>query len=195
MSFLEEAAQETNTNIHSVMSTSQQWDEMQRNRESYQASLRMIGAFLDENDARNAHIMETVDGFTIRYQRVHEGMKLYTHKVKYADVLKLTAEVERKRKRNLFGFGSRQPDPTTGRYENTLRALGYELDTAQAYSLLIDEVDEGFLVTYQYLNPTQGFMVRKRMVFLNLHSIEHVLSDAYARRQDSRRGLLTLLAG
>jgi hypothetical protein len=165
--------------------SSVEWEEMLRQRGAYEESLRTIGAYLDASHAFQASVIEGVDGFHIRHEQSEHQSDEVTRHVGYAELVSLDHVL--KRKKRPFGLGIKR---TTHRYENTLRALGRELDAAKAYSLLIDEVDQGFLVTYQYLKPSQGFLVRKRMVFLDVDSIERVLEDAY-----DRRGSLSLLAG
>ena len=106
----------------------------------------------------------------------------------------MSRELERKRKRRPFHLGHQEEPVGTG-YENILRALGYELDQVEAYSLLIDELDEGLVVTYQYLRPTEGFSARKRMVILGAEALQSVVEDARSRREQRKLGILNLLAG
>jgi hypothetical protein len=169
---------------------SQAWEELLRQRGSYQASLRTIGVQLDANHAFHANVVEVLDGFQVRHERSSHDRELVSRHVGYAEVISLANELEPKHWR--WGLGSGEKHGV-GRYEVTLRALGIELDAAHAYSLLIDEVDDGFLVTYQYLKPSQGFMVRKRMIFLDVDSVERVLAVGRNRRTD-KGGFLAFLA-
>jgi hypothetical protein len=174
--------------------TSEQWESLVRQRGPYQEALRSIGAFLDNRHAFHANVIEVLDGFTVRYQRSDLHSELISEHLGY---VQLQAPADIKHRRRGLPFGGRKPER---RYEDILRALGFELDEAQAYSLLIDEIDEGFLVTYQYLKPSQGVMVRKRMVFLDSNSVVQVLDDAHGRRindkpTEGRRSIRTVLAG
>jgi hypothetical protein len=69
------------------------------------------------------------------------------------------------------------------------RALGFELDALDAYSILVDELEDGFLVTY-HLNPHESYMLRKHMVILRRNEMFQVLSAADARRHTHPAELL-----
>lgn len=70
-------------------------------------------------------------------------------------------------------------------YQDLFRAIGYELVDAGAYSIILDELDDGFLLTYQYYNPESGFMLHKRQIQLKRDDTRLILSVAIGRR--SRR--------
>jgi hypothetical protein len=155
-----------------------EWEEMVRQRGTYEGALRTIGAYLEVVGAHHVSIVEAVDGFDIRHEQSDRNTDLELRHVGYREISAL--DRERRKERRPFGLGARRGKR---RYGDTLRALGHELDVAKAYSLLVDEVDDGFLVTYQYLRPSQGFLVRKRMVFLDTDSVARVLDDAGGRRE------------
>jgi hypothetical protein len=168
--------------------------EVQTDRISYQTALRALGSFLDQHKARRINLLEAGDGFAVRYQETANSPDYVMARLPHAELVSVAAELERKRKRMSFPFGGRDAG-TRANYENVLRALGYELDHVEAYSLLVDEIDDGMVVTYQYLKPSEGFNARKRMVILGTDAMHAVLADAQARREQRKHGVLTLLAG
>jgi hypothetical protein len=68
-------------------------------------------------------------------------------------------------------------------HQDFFRALGYELDQASARNVLIDELEDGIVVTYTYPETSNGSGWKKRMVVLRLHEIEAILNAAFERRQ------------
>lgn len=172
---------------HRVSNTTQS-----QNRVPYQATLRALGAYLDHEEARRINLLEENGGFAVRYQpdRDHPD-SVMVHWENHA-LLSISHERQQKRRRQSM-FGRAGQAKTT--YENVLRALGYELDVVEAYSILVDEIDDGMVVTYQYLNPTEGFNAKKRMVILGSDVMKSVLQDAEARREQRKHGVLSLLAG
>jgi hypothetical protein len=162
-----------------------------RARSSYQEMLRCVGAFLDGVDACRINVLEVKDGFAVRYQRERNNPESVMEHLSH-DSLDTVAH---RGKRRPFRFAPRNRGDAAASYEDLLRALGYELDHVRAYSLLIDELDEGVVVTYQFIKPAEGFNVRKRMVLLGQDAMRSVLQDAQSRREHRKRGVLTLLAG
>ncbi len=162
-------------------------------RVPYQAVLRALGSWLDDRRAKRVNVLEAMGGFAVRYQLDSANADTESFFLAYNRLLSLADELENRRKRRAFPRLGREAPQAT--YENLLRALGYELDGIDAYSILIDEVDEGMLVTYQYLRPTEGFQARKRMVILGPEAVQSVLEDARARREYWKSGVFALLAG
>jgi hypothetical protein len=175
-----------------LSAASQEWEEHHRERVPYQITLRGVGGYLDDHHAQRASVLELIDGFSVSYYGSPSDPDMVEARLAYEDLLILDAEEsKRQRKPSLFG---RKAEP--GSYKDVFRALGYELEVAKAYSLLIDQTDDGLLVTYQYLNPSQGSMVRKRMAILSSESIEQVVRDARSRRVGGGiLGIRNLLAG
>jgi hypothetical protein len=167
--------------------------ELTRERVPYQYALRALGAYLDERRANSINLLEAEGGFAVRYQPQRNLPDTVLVRVEYPELKELSAELERRRRRKSFPFGSKESAGPNS-YENVLRALGYELDEVQAYSILIDEIDDGMVITYQYLSPHEGFNARKRMVILGSDAMQAVLQDAEARREHRKHGILSLLA-
>lgn len=161
-----------------------------QDRVPYQTTLRVLGSFLDEERARRINLMEVADGFAARYQHDRDNPDSILARFTFPEISKLERDLAGRRRGRFNRSGS-----TQSAYENILRALGYELDDAGAYSILVDEIDEGMVVTYQYLKPTEGFNARKRMVIMGAEAMQSVLDAAHARREQRLAGILTLLAG
>jgi hypothetical protein len=159
---------------------------------SYQCLLRAVGGYLDGHGACRINVLEVADGFTVRYQTDRDDPQAVMVHLPNAELELTNRDLERRRKRLTFHF-PRGDDASN--YEDLMRALGYELDYVKAYSLLIDELDDGYVVTYQFLKPSEGFNVRKRMVILGQDTMRAVLRDAHKRREQRTKGVLTLLAG
>ena len=146
-------------------------------RGSYQVMLRAVGAHLDQQEAERVRLIEDRDAFIAFHY--HTGG---------------TARVERFPFDGLLSSGAARPRTRWSRqrshlspigmsgYEDVFRALGYELDEARAEALLVDELADGFLVTYQYLNPTESYLVRKQMAVLGADQLGTMLQAARSRR-------------
>jgi hypothetical protein len=140
----------------------------------YQTCLRTIGAALDARGDSHVRVFEVTSfpngvGFASR-------RKLFSHKDLLAQ-----------------DYGSHHHKPhllhkhaaALSPYQDLFRAIGYELVDAGAYSIILDELDDGFLLTYQYYNPESGFMLHKRQIQLKRDDTRLILSVAIGRR--SRR--------
>lgn len=164
----------------------------QRTRVPYQAALRAVGAYLDQRDAKRINLLEDTSGFAVRFQPQPDQPECVMVRLDNSQLLSLSSELERKRRRTIR---LRSGEKVRMSYENVLRALGHEFDMLDAYTVLVDEFDGGMVVTYQYLNPSEGFNAQKRMVILGPEAMQSVLDSAEARREQRKQGLLTLLAG
>jgi hypothetical protein len=145
----------------------------------YQRLLRGIGAHLDEYCSRNVHLLEEPNGFTVRYQTEPGKNELIVARYSHDELLQRQAEMERHQ--------ARGSPAGAGSYQDFLRALGFELETRSAYSILVDELEDGFLVTYQYLKPEEGYVLRKAMIVAGPGEIGAILQHAHERRQRPKR--------
>ena len=67
-------------------------------------------------------------------------------------------------------------------YQDVLRAIGCELDRAEAYSITIDELDQGVFVSYVEPDLEEGYVGTKRMALLGPDEIGAVVEEARTRR-------------
>ena len=145
----------------------------------YQQLLRGLGARLDEYCARNIHLLEEPDGFTVRYQTEPAENDLIMARFGHDQLMNAQAEMERHR--------ARHPPSGADSYQDFLRALGFELEERSAYSILVDELEDSFLVTYQYLKPEQGYVLRKAMIVAGPDEKGAIMQHAHERRQRQKR--------
>jgi hypothetical protein len=150
----------------------------------YQWFLRVIGRYLDTHGARTVAIMEGPGEFMVAYACEPASPELI--EIHFSSVQLQTLEDE------LIVAHRRRSSPAPGRYEDFLRAVGFELERQRAYNILIAELEDGFLVTYQYLNPAQGYMVRKHMSVLHAADGEQLLVEARGRRTSAGKQRRTL---
>lgn len=157
-------------------------DTVDLDRIPYQTMLRIIGRDLDQHRASLVRLLETPSGFAAQF----------TGNSQDAEVRDLTYSYE---ELNARAKGSKlQPllrHPTGGAkrlkhgkptYQDFFRALGYELEDAGAYSILLDELDDGYLLTYQFYNPDSGFMLHKHCAPLLADAAGTIVNVASMRR-------------
>jgi hypothetical protein len=143
----------------------------------YQSSLRAIGAYLDAHCRSQPRVLELPNGFDVSsYATGSQGNpehKLFTH----AELL-AQGYGPFHRKIRVFRKGVR----VESRYQDLFRALGHLLEKSRAYLILLDEVDDGFLLTYQHYSQDAGFMLRKGRVLLSGEDEVVLLRSAVAHR-------------
>lgn len=161
-------------------------------RVPYQVVLRAIGAYLDEHAASAINVIETDDGFAVRYQRDPDRPDLGFGRFSNDDLVALKAHLEWHRTPERRSGG---PARSRVGYQDFFRALGYELDQIPAYDVLLDEVEDDLLLTYLQLDPAHGVIAHKRMIKAGPAERQEVLESARGRRQASApSGLLDRLA-
>jgi hypothetical protein len=144
--------------------------------------LRVIGLDLDHRHASRVRLMETPSGFSVQYFEDSQADAIASLNYTHAE---LNARARGGRiqplLRHPIGGGKRfkQGRPT---YQDFFRALGYELEDAGAYSILLDEIDDGYLLTYQFYNPESGFMLHKHRVALHADAAGEIVNVASMRR-------------
>lgn len=149
--------------------------------QTYQWLLRSLGAYLDEEPSCRITLAEVSDGFLVRLQR---------------SLHKLDPQVEHFKRETLVEQMRRlaeRPSITHARHQGVwakfpnghqdfFRALGYELDEASARGILIDELDDGLVLTYTFPDKENGSAWKKRMLVLGVEEIESILNAAFDRR-------------
>lgn len=161
---------------------------------SYYVMLRALGAWLDEERPKRFTVLETVDGFSVVLTQNGSGKPQLTEVHFDRDTLSEREKRLREKRRILgspFGGGNNTTWSLapSGR-QDFFRALGYELDDAQASGIILDELDDQLLLTYSYVDPAQGYLWHKRLVQLGHDEIAKILDVARERRQKERRSLL-----
>jgi hypothetical protein len=143
-------------------------------RVHYQTLLRGLGAWLDDHPAQSRSVVETHTGFTVVSRRDSGPAQLDS--ITFAHLLDLAGNLKGK---------SAQPG---GKYQNMLRAFGYELDQLLASNILLDEVQDGLLLTYMLQPPDSNLMWRKQHVLLDTDDRSNLLKKAIARRAQVEYG-------
>lgn len=161
---------------------------------SYQFYLRTVGAWLDSQEPGRFRIIEGPDSFTVILEHGEEKPQIREVEWSRATLAEQSDKLSRTRTPLGGGFRGTWFLSPTGR-QDFLRALGFELDDAGAHGLLVDEFNEGMLVTYSYLDPGQGYQWRKHMVVLGPSEIQEIVNTARGRRRHARRGFLAQLRG
>ncbi|MBV9282182.1 MAG: hypothetical protein JOZ41_19040 [Chloroflexi bacterium] len=157
----------------------------ERGREqTYQWMLRALGAFLDEEPSCRISLAEVPDGFLVRMQRaLHKLEPKVLHFNRSTLVEQLEQQIQQRKalltRTHHQGLWAHFPNG----HQDFLRALGYELDQASARGILIDELEDGVVVTYSYPGP-ETEQWRKRMVVLGISEIEEILNAAFERRHN-----------
>ncbi|HZU11662.1 MAG TPA: hypothetical protein VFB58_02395 [Chloroflexota bacterium] len=149
---------------------------------TYQWLLRALGAYLDMHPSCRISLAEVPGGFLVRLQRVLHKLEPEVYKFHH-DSLKEQLDLLFEQKRAsgpVHHQGVWAPFPNG--HADFLRALGYELDQEGARNILIDELEDGIVVTY---SKPDGPDWQKRMVFLAVSDMESILNAAFERRGTS----------
>lgn len=147
--------------------------------DTYQWLLRALGAHLDQEPSCRISLVEVPEGFLVRLQRV-------LHKFE-PEIIRFEREMLHQELDHLFqqhkpasrtfhqGVWSAFPNG----HADFFRALGYELDQESARNVMLDELEDGMVVTY---SRPDGDGWQKRVVVLERGDIESILNAAFERR-------------
>lgn len=153
----------------------------------YQSVLRVIGRDLDHIKALRVRVVETTTGFSVQYSKDPQLPELGELTFTYEELSHRAKSVRlQPLLRHPLGGGKRFKHGKPS-YQDFFRALGYELEDAGAYLILLDELDEGYLLTYQFYNPDSGFMLHKHRVALHADAAGEIVNVAGMRRGRVRR--------
>lgn len=150
---------------------------------TYQWLLRAVGAYLDQESSCRISLAEVSDGFLVRLQRaLHKLDPQMEHfrretLVEQLHAMMLQPAGAQHRVRHQ-GVWAKFPNG----HQDFFRALGYELDQASARGILIEELEDGVIVTYNYPDADSGSVWKKRMVVLGVDEVEAILNAAFERR-------------
>lgn len=153
---------------------------------TYQTALRAIGAWLDARGTEfDVRILETTDGFVVQRANSASAGVESSQTITFGQVWQM-ADDRKYRKR------SREKE---GGYQNLLRALGYELDEADAHSILLEQIGDELLLTYVYPRYQGGFAVVKHFTVIAPDARHDLLHAAQERRKPGKitQGLMRLI--
>ena len=156
-------------------------------RLTYQTALRALGAWLDAHGAESdIRILETTDGFVVQGRgRQSTGMES-SRTITFDHVWQLSEDKKYRRR-------TRTKD---GGYQNLLRAVGHELDEADAHTILLEQVDEELLLTYVYPRYEGGYAVVKHFTVIGPTARRDLLRAAQQRRKPGKiaQGIIRFMA-
>lgn len=150
---------------------------------TYQTMLRSVGRHLDEEPSCRITLVEVPDGFLVRLQRTVYKLEPRVQHFKREDLLQDSTQFVRSEKpigvrQRHQGIWSHFPNG----HQDFMRALGYELDVAGASSIVIDELEDGVVLTYTRRTSSEKEW-ETSVIVLNLEGIETILNDAFNRRR------------
>jgi hypothetical protein len=160
---------------------------MEGEQVQYQPILRALGAYLEDESARFISVIETNHGFTALYERDSGGGGAGTVEFTYDQLVDLFEELKRRPKPPA---ARREPGTLPRSYQDVFRAIGFELEQVPAHQIMLDELDDAYLLTYSYLNPLEGYMWRKTMARLGPPQVEEILTTSYKRRNPKNKKFL-----
>ena len=150
---------------------------------TYQWLLRALGAYLDEEPSCRISLAEVSDGFLVRLQRALHKLDPQVEHFRRDSLQEQLTRLRTERKQGTRARHQGVWSSFPNGHQDFFRALGYELDQAQARGILIDELEDGVVVTYSYPDTAMGSKWKKRMVVLGITEIEAILNAAFDRRK------------
>jgi hypothetical protein len=142
---------------------------------SYERILRGLGAWLDDHAARCLTLVETEVRFIVLFDPGTGDSE--------REPVELTAAHMRSYE---SGLKARVGRPG-GRYQDLLRGVGHELDDLGASALLIDEIEDSFLVSYLYRSAHSRLMWEKKFTVLSKSDQAALLAKSRNRRKPEPR--------
>lgn len=165
------------------MSSGQQpprsWEDSVHDRPPYAVTLRVLGSVLDREGGGRFAILETPTGFTMVTDGASGDWQRRERTLTFGDAIGMHRELEGRRS-SIFGVFKSKPVHTEWelvdeRRENALFALGRELDEASAAALLLDETEDGLLMSFSYIDATDSYVWHKKMLFLTRDDIREIV--------------------
>lgn len=169
-------ASEGETSSSSSTATGQAADDETESM-TYQIALRVLGAWLDTQGlVSGIRILETTDGFLVQQASEVDPGTDTARTITFEQIWDLDGD-KKLRKRSKERNGGNQ---------SFFEAMGYELDEADAHSLLLEAVNEDYLLSYLYPHYVGGFAVLKRFIVITPDSREEILRAARDRRDPGK---------
>ncbi len=147
--------------------------------DSYEWLLRALGSFLDTSPTCRISLAELPDGFLVR---LLHGLDELEPEVMTFDRDALQNQLDRlfQRHKPVFHASHRGVWASfPSGHSDFFRALGHELDRSGAHDILIDELEDGLIVSY--VRDHEGRR-SKRALALAPPDIERILNHAFERR-------------
>jgi hypothetical protein len=146
---------------------------------TYQDALRAIGRYFDRNIYRHVLVSEVEDGYIARaFPGKLSILKAEGIALPLSDVRALIASQSQVRGMTLADVKMPPLCPTG--YEDFFRALGFDLDAAQARHISVVELTGGFLVAYTAKG--QDGNLERAQIFYDPSRIDETLTKGYQRR-------------
>jgi hypothetical protein len=143
---------------------------------TYESALQAVGAFLDSQCATEFKLLETPEGYAVQYEVARGDPESRVAFFRFEDLHQSGVEIG-------FLHKVRRPlGPADRQYRHLLGAIGHDLDSMNAVSILLDELPEALLITYEYDDPGRGYVLRKRMALAGPRDRERLMSDSQRRR-------------
>jgi len=154
----------------------------QNRMNTYQWMLRGLGSYLDQQPSCRITLTEVPDGFLVRLQRALHKLDPQILHIKREQLEEQLEQLMREHKRSdppkHQGVWSYFPNG----HQDFFRALGFELDEANAHSIFLDELEDGFVITYSCPGESNNGAWSKKMIRLGVPEVETILNAAFDRR-------------
>ncbi|HZU11692.1 MAG TPA: hypothetical protein VFB58_02545 [Chloroflexota bacterium] len=145
-------------------------------RAPYQSLLRALGTYLDAFGATSICLIELPDGFAVRYQPPGDTLGIEARHFSF-DVLHARDRLMRRNR------GETDAEETSNGYAALLRALGRDLDVAEAHTLTIDEVEDLLVVSYVAIATPSASPSQKRLLLVGPDERARMLQRARGNRR------------
>lgn len=154
---------------------------------SYQLMLRAVGAYIDIERPRAFSVVEVGEGLWLLLDSEDEDV-LHEVRLERETLMRQGEQLVRGRTGRADGSAVIvSVAPREGRYQDLLRALGYQLDKSEARHVLLSAAKDGLFITYSTPDRAGGIGWRQQMALLGQGEIEMVLEAARERREQQDR--------
>ncbi len=146
---------------------------------TYEATLPALGALLDELQGSRVRVTRLADGFELSYDR-DPSQAEPTSRILGHDELASRVRGPHARERRVSPPDA-EPRLT---YENLFRSLGRELQEASGQLLVLEELDDSVVLSYQHHGRASGSDPYSRQVVLNRADTWSLLAHGVERRNE-----------
>jgi len=147
----------------------------------YRCMLRLIGRYLDDVKARSITILDQGGAFLIRYQLGDAPQLVEKHFTWDELIDQIPTTIQHRKLPAAAKNGIVIPRFSAG-YEDLLRTIGYHLETAVRYLVILQEHDAGFLLSYEWHDPERTLFLHKSADDMDMGRIHRLLEEARAGR-------------